>query len=68
MVVYPWWSRLFLGPYWLRDRRAKVPTVASAILIWVFCVLCAWLFLILSILTLIAIHGTVHTAAHAMPF
>lgn len=63
MVVYPWWSWLFLGPYLLGDRRAKVPSIASAVLVWLLCVLCAWLFLVLSAVTVASIHGALHAKA-----
>src|SRR5687768_12106546 len=48
MVVHPWWSWVFLGPLLLGDGRAKVPSLASAFFIWLLCVLCAWLVVILS--------------------
>jgi hypothetical protein len=60
LVVYPWWSWLFLGPLSLGDMRAKVPTPVSAVLIWIVCVLCAWLLLILSIVTVTGLVGVAH--------
>ena len=59
MVIYPWWSWLFLGPYFLKDQRAKVPAPISALLVAVVCILCAWLFLIFSILGVIGLHAGV---------
>jgi hypothetical protein len=60
MVVYPWWSWLFLGPLISGDERAKFPTPIAAIGIWFLCVLCAWLLMLLGI---VGLNGVIHHKA-----
>jgi hypothetical protein len=60
LVVYPWWTWLFLGPFFIGDPRAKAPVMLSGLLIWIACVLCAWMLLVLSAIAVGNIHGSLH--------
>jgi heme O synthase-like polyprenyltransferase len=60
LVIYPWWTWLFLGPFFIGDPRAKAPGILSGLLIWIACVLCAWMLLVLSAITVNNIHDSLH--------
>ena len=59
-VVYPWWTWLFLGPVLIGDTRARFPLPVSAFLIWLLCVLSAWLFFVFAMVAVMVISAAIH--------